>query len=273
MPQSPKPPAAMVMPSKSSAVERRGGVLVDLLLHARAPAAAVANPASGMRARAVKARAETGVCCRAGSRGSHGGAGAGRGATASPAGAGELERLALQSAVLAPETEHLLDRIGVGGGVGLPRPRLRPGRDHGGAERAGRPGGQRHRARLRPGLRRHRRRGVRRPIPASSQGNAYATGLPGGAFDLVHMRFLASTAGEPERLVAEARRLVRAGRVRGDAGGGLRPRSPASRPTRRGARCSPPSAAAFPGRPRTGRRTGSTGFCVPPGSRRWATVR
>ena len=29
---------------------------------------------------------------------------------------GEVERLALQSAVLAPESEHLLDRIGVGAG-------------------------------------------------------------------------------------------------------------------------------------------------------------
>lgn len=43
------------------------------------------------------------------------------------------------------------------------------------------------------------------------QGNAYDTGVPGASFDLVHMRFLASTAGAPERLVAEARRLARPG--------------------------------------------------------------
>ena len=42
-------------------------------------------------------------------------------------------------------------------------------------------------------------------------GDAYETGLPGGAFDLVHVRFLASTAGEPERLFREAMRIARPG--------------------------------------------------------------
>jgi len=41
--------------------------------------------------------------------------------------------------------------------------------------------------------------------------DAYDTKLPGGAFDLVHVRFLASTAGEPERLFREAARIVRPG--------------------------------------------------------------
>ena len=44
-------------------------------------------------------------------------------------------------------------------------------------------------------------------------GDAYATGLPDAGFDLVHVRFLASTAGQPERLVAEALRLARPGGV------------------------------------------------------------
>jgi ubiquinone/menaquinone biosynthesis C-methylase UbiE len=44
-------------------------------------------------------------------------------------------------------------------------------------------------------------------------GDAYATGLPDGAFDFVHMRFLAGTAGEPERLADEAVRLTRSGGV------------------------------------------------------------
>jgi SAM-dependent methyltransferase len=44
-------------------------------------------------------------------------------------------------------------------------------------------------------------------------GDAYASGLPDGQFDLVHMRFIASTAGEPEKLLREARRLVRPGGV------------------------------------------------------------
>ncbi len=43
------------------------------------------------------------------------------------------------------------------------------------------------------------------------QGDAYATGLPDGSFDLVHIRFLASTAGQPGRLIAEARRLLKPG--------------------------------------------------------------
>lgn len=43
------------------------------------------------------------------------------------------------------------------------------------------------------------------------EADAYATGLPDSEFDFVHMRFLASTSGEPERLVAEAIRLVKPG--------------------------------------------------------------
>ncbi|MEM7406332.1 MAG: methyltransferase domain-containing protein [Pseudomonadota bacterium] len=42
-------------------------------------------------------------------------------------------------------------------------------------------------------------------------GDAYDTGLPPESFDLVHFRFLASTAGEAERLLAEASRLLRPG--------------------------------------------------------------
>jgi SAM-dependent methyltransferase len=40
-------------------------------------------------------------------------------------------------------------------------------------------------------------------------GDAYSTGLPDEAFDFVHMRFLASTAGHPDRLAGEAVRLAR----------------------------------------------------------------
>jgi ubiquinone/menaquinone biosynthesis C-methylase UbiE len=45
------------------------------------------------------------------------------------------------------------------------------------------------------------------------QGDAYASDLPAGTFDLVHMRFVASTAGEPERLLKEAARLARPGGI------------------------------------------------------------
>lgn len=45
------------------------------------------------------------------------------------------------------------------------------------------------------------------------QGDAYGSDLPAGAFDLVHMRFVASTAGDPERLLKEAVRLARPGGI------------------------------------------------------------
>jgi SAM-dependent methyltransferase len=45
------------------------------------------------------------------------------------------------------------------------------------------------------------------------QGDAYGSDLPAGTFDLVHMRFVASTAGDPERLLKEARRLARPGGI------------------------------------------------------------
>lgn len=44
-------------------------------------------------------------------------------------------------------------------------------------------------------------------------GDAYRTQLEGDQFDLVHTRFLASTAGEPETLVPEAARLARPGAI------------------------------------------------------------
>ena len=45
------------------------------------------------------------------------------------------------------------------------------------------------------------------------QGDAYASDLPADSFDLVHMRFLASTPGDPERVIREAIRLCRPGGV------------------------------------------------------------
>ena len=44
-------------------------------------------------------------------------------------------------------------------------------------------------------------------------GDVYETGLPDATFDLVHMRFVASTSGDPERLLREAMRLARPGGV------------------------------------------------------------
>jgi ubiquinone/menaquinone biosynthesis C-methylase UbiE len=43
------------------------------------------------------------------------------------------------------------------------------------------------------------------------QGDAYRTGLPRASFDLVHVRFVASTVGRPEDLISEALALARPG--------------------------------------------------------------
>jgi SAM-dependent methyltransferase len=44
-------------------------------------------------------------------------------------------------------------------------------------------------------------------------GNAYDTGLAAHSFDLVHMRFIGSTAGRPEALLKEAMRLAKPGGI------------------------------------------------------------
>jgi len=57
---------------------------------------------------------------------------------------------------------------------------------------------------------------ARRNAPSNVEfrlGDAYGSGLPAGAFDLVHMRFVASTAGNPALLLREAIRLVRPGGI------------------------------------------------------------
>lgn len=126
---------------------------------------------------------------------------------------GEIERLQLQAAALAADTEIMLERIGVaagwrcldlgcgpGGIVGLLSKRVgATGRVVGlDADRV---------------FLDH----ARRDKPSNAefvQGDAYRTGLEPASFDLVHVRFLASTAGAPEELLREAVRLAkRGGRV------------------------------------------------------------
>jgi ubiquinone/menaquinone biosynthesis C-methylase UbiE len=48
---------------------------------------------------------------------------------------------------------------------------------------------------------------------AFRRGDVCGSDLPAGSFDLVHMRFVASTAGSPERLLQEAARLARPGGI------------------------------------------------------------
>jgi ubiquinone/menaquinone biosynthesis C-methylase UbiE len=123
---------------------------------------------------------------------------------------GELERLALQSAVLAPETERLLDRIGVGPGWECLDLGCGPGGITAALSARVGPEGSVTGLDYDPAFVAVAAEGAAANV-RFVEGNAYATGLPGASFDLVHMRYIASTAGEPERLVAEARRLVRPG--------------------------------------------------------------
>jgi SAM-dependent methyltransferase len=126
--------------------------------------------------------------------------------------AGEIERLRIQAEGMAPDTLTMLDRIGVKPGWRC----LDIGCGPGGitrllSERVG-PGGrvvgldmdEQHLAHARGGA------------PANIEyvrGDAYGCDLPAASFDLVHMRFVASTAGDPERLLREAMRLTRTGGV------------------------------------------------------------
>ena|SRR5436190_831058 len=124
--------------------------------------------------------------------------------------AGEIERLHIQSAAFARDTEVLLDRIGVRAGWSC----LDLGCGPGGitaalAKRVGASGrviGLDKDAQFLEHAR------FRAPANVEfRQADAYASGLPPESFDLVHMRFLASTAGDPERLLKEAIALCRPG--------------------------------------------------------------
>jgi SAM-dependent methyltransferase len=126
--------------------------------------------------------------------------------------AGEIERLHIQGDAMAPDCDVMLDRIGVGPGwhcldigcgprgiTDLLSKRVGP---------SGRVVGldidEEHLAH------------ARKAAPANVEfrrADAYGSGLPAGTFDLVHIRFVASTAGEPERLIREAMRLARDGGI------------------------------------------------------------
>lgn len=126
--------------------------------------------------------------------------------------AGEIERLRIQADAMAPDTAIMLDQIGVQAGWRC----LDLGCGPGGitdllSARAG-PTGQvvgldadlvfLEHARARA----HDRMNVE-----FVAGDAYRTGLARGSFDLVHVRFVASTAGEPAALLKEMIGLTRLG--------------------------------------------------------------
>ena len=126
--------------------------------------------------------------------------------------AGEVERLLLQGAAMAPDTEVMLDRIGVKAGwscldVGCgPRGITDLLSKRVGA--GGRVVGLDRDAQFLEVARAGAPKNVE-----FRQGDAYVSDLPAGSFDLVHMRFIASTAGEPERLLKEAIRMARPGGI------------------------------------------------------------
>src|SRR5262249_1085253 len=125
---------------------------------------------------------------------------------------GEIERLHIQAAAVAPDCAVMLDRIGVGAGWTC----LDLGCGPGGitallSERVG-PTGRIVGFDADRGF----LEDARGRAPANVTfvvGNAYDTGLPGHSFDLVHMRFIGSTAGRPEVLLKEAMRLARPGGI------------------------------------------------------------
>jgi ubiquinone/menaquinone biosynthesis C-methylase UbiE len=130
--------------------------------------------------------------------------------------AGEIERLRMQAAALEFDAGVMLERIGVSAGWRC----LDLGCGPGGivdllSVRAGSRGQvvafdadpvflEHARA-----LARERGRGNIEFV----QGDAYRTGLPRASFDLVHVRFVASTVGRPEDLIDEAIALARPGGV------------------------------------------------------------
>jgi len=123
---------------------------------------------------------------------------------------GEVERLRLQGEVLAADTEVMLDRIGVGPGWRCLDLACGPqGITRALSARVG-PAGHVTGLDFDAGF----IAVAREEAPANVTfvtGDAYRTGLADAGFDLVHVRFLACTAGDPERLVAEAVRLARPG--------------------------------------------------------------
>jgi SAM-dependent methyltransferase len=125
---------------------------------------------------------------------------------------GEIERLDIQGAAMAADCAVMLDMIGVGEGWSCIDLGCGPGGVTGLlSERVGK-SGRVVGLDADPVFLEHARQRAPGNVEFSI-GSAYQTDLPGGIFDLVHMRFLASTAGDPATLLKEARRLARPGGV------------------------------------------------------------
>jgi SAM-dependent methyltransferase len=119
---------------------------------------------------------------------------------------GEIDRLLIQAQAMAPDAAIMLDRIGVKAGWRCLDLGCGPGgiTDLLAQRRASVVGLDRD-----PVFLEYARR--RAPGVEFVEGNAYATGQPRASFDLVHARFLASTAGNADALIREAIGLTRPG--------------------------------------------------------------
>ncbi len=125
---------------------------------------------------------------------------------------GEIERLQLQSTAMAPDTLAMLDQFGSMEGWACLDIGCGPGGITGLlAARVG-PTGRVIGLDMNPEFLDHARGDAPRNV-AFRRGDAYGSDLPSGSFDLVHLRFVASTAGNPARLLEEAARLARPGGI------------------------------------------------------------
>jgi SAM-dependent methyltransferase len=128
----------------------------------------------------------------------------------------ERERLALQAAMWEPATERLFDALGsIDGWTCLDLGCGAPGVLGTLARRVGTSGRvigiDNDRVLLEHAEVWARRERLTRV--ALRHGDAYATGLPDGAFDLVHARFMFAPLGRADALLAEMHRLVRPGGI------------------------------------------------------------
>lgn len=126
--------------------------------------------------------------------------------------AGEIERLLVQGRAMAPDTDIMLDLIGVRDGwhcldfgcgpLGITDLLATQAGSNGRVVGLDMNAGflDFARANAPPGV-------------VYLQGDAYRSEIEPASFDLVHMRFVASTSGEPEALLEEAIRLARPGGI------------------------------------------------------------
>jgi len=125
---------------------------------------------------------------------------------------GEIERLLAQAEAIAADAEIMLERIGVAAGWRCLDLGCGPGGITGLLSKRVGAAGRVLGLDADPAFLDY----ARHEKPANVefvQGDAYRTGLEGASFDLVHVRFLASTAGEPLKLLREAMRLAKPGGV------------------------------------------------------------